>query len=394
MNSKFLLPLFSLVICLSILGCKVNWVQAINYGRVVHTDKVDSVEMYTQNNLIFIPVRINGKTYRFLFDSGALLSVSQEIQNEINGKVISKAHIVDSDRNRKKVSLIQIDSISIGSTIFLEQTAFIGDFKANPILKCLDFDGIIGSNFMRDCNWNINPKNQLIRVSQHSFKTVSSVIIIPFSTNQQYDMFIPVKVGNTVIENVLVDYGSNGGLQLRAHDFNRLKSAQKFDTTYVESGFQNAGIIGTPVAINREFTLSDSVIFGFDTLQNIRVKSGTKNSIGNQILSQYEVSIDWSHRHLALIPLNSELPKKNSAGFKLGYNPTNGVHVQSILSGSTADINGLKPLMKVITLDSLNFEKTTSFCEYVSHSYADSVTIQCISTEGDSLWFTLPTFTL
>lgn len=39
--------------------------------------------------VIIIPVEINGKTYRFLFDTGAINSISDDLQEELGFNVVS-----------------------------------------------------------------------------------------------------------------------------------------------------------------------------------------------------------------------------------------------------------------------------------------------------------------
>ena len=52
-----------------------------------------------------------------------------------NFKVISKGHIVDSDKNRTKVNYVQIDTLIIGNIPFVNQTAFVANFESNPKIK-------------------------------------------------------------------------------------------------------------------------------------------------------------------------------------------------------------------------------------------------------------------
>ena len=103
----------------------------------------DTVFIEIHKGLIFLPVIIEGKEYRFLFDSGAPLSISNMLQNNHGFEIVSMGKIIDSDHNRKKVKWSQVDAIHIGDISFTQQTAFIGDFDANPLFKCLKIDGII-----------------------------------------------------------------------------------------------------------------------------------------------------------------------------------------------------------------------------------------------------------
>lgn len=127
-------------------SCSIKWNEAIKKGDIAENSFEETINLTLQKGLIFTTVKINGNEYRFLFDSGTPLSISEEIQNQYSYKTISRGHIIDSDQNRQKVSWVRLDSIKLGHVSFLNQTAFVADFSANPVLKCLNIDGIIGSN--------------------------------------------------------------------------------------------------------------------------------------------------------------------------------------------------------------------------------------------------------
>src|SRR5210317_1571399 len=88
------------------IGCASQWTDVISSGKISEEQFQETIAIEIQNGLIFIPVTIEGKTYRFLFDSGAPLSLSEEVQNKHNFKTISKGTIVDSDDNRNSVAWV------------------------------------------------------------------------------------------------------------------------------------------------------------------------------------------------------------------------------------------------------------------------------------------------
>ncbi len=137
-------------------SCAVKWTDTIQYGSVTKLSNIEVVSIEIRNKLIIVPIRIKEKEYRFLFDTGAPFSISEKLQENTNFKTVSEGNIVDSDYNRKKVKWVQVNSINVGNVSFKNQTAFVGDFEANPILNCLEIDGIIGSILIRQYNWTID----------------------------------------------------------------------------------------------------------------------------------------------------------------------------------------------------------------------------------------------
>ncbi|AZA85950.1 hypothetical protein EG349_03675 [Chryseobacterium shandongense] len=66
-------------------------------GEVQLQQPVEKVSLKYENNLPFVEVNINGKTYNFIFDSGAPTVISQAIYKELNLRKKYKRSIKDSD---------------------------------------------------------------------------------------------------------------------------------------------------------------------------------------------------------------------------------------------------------------------------------------------------------
>lgn len=376
-------------ICLTVLvtqGCSVKWTEAIQYGSVANRNASEVVDIEIRKKLIIVPVTIGGKEYRFLFDTGAPFSVSDQLQKDNNFKIVSKGNIVDSDYNRKKVHWVQVDSISISNVSFLNQTAFIGDFDANPIMKCLEIDGIIGSNIIRQYNWTIDQEqNTLSLSSKIEINTFKESIVIPFKTDYQYNMFIDVYIGQSKVKNILVDYGSNGSIALNDEIFTALKEKNIISETFIEKGINQSGIIGKPVVLKREITYSDSVRTNSLHFRSVMIRTGKTASIGNDLLSRFIVTIDWSNKKLYLSKSGKEVDRVGSAGFRLGHSIEKGVYIQSVMEKSDAYYKGIRPNMKIFKIDSLDFERGSSFCDYVDHELKDEILLGLINSKGQRI---------
>ncbi|WP_372801245.1 aspartyl protease family protein [Lutibacter sp.] len=374
-------------ICLTVLltqGCSVKWTESIKYGSVINNkNTTEVVDIEIRKKLIIVPITIKGKKYNFLFDTGAPFSISEEIQKKNNFKVVSKSNIVDSDYNRKKVKWVQVDSINIGNVLFQNQTAFIGDFNANPIMKCLGIDGIIGSNLIRQCNWTIDQEKYSLSLSRKmETNTLKESIVLPFKTDYQYNIFIDVNLGQTNIKNILVDYGSNGSFALSDEIFNVLKEKNIISETFMEKGTSQSGIIGKPVKLNREITYSDSLRINNLNIKNVMIRTGKTVSLGNDFLSRFKVSIDWNNKKLYLVKSDKIIDKNNKAGFTISYTVEKGIYIQSVIKNSDAYSKGIRPNMKVIKIDNLDFENGNDFCDYIDIKLNDDIILELVNLQG------------
>ncbi|NOU62241.1 aspartyl protease family protein [Marinifilum caeruleilacunae] len=386
MRNKTIIYLLTGILLVLTTACSVKWDKAISYGSLASTNINENVEIEIQNKLIIVPVRLEGKTYRFLFDTGAPFSISQQIQDDLECKLISKGNIKDSDHNRKAVNWVQVDSISIGGATFLNQTAFVGDFQANPLLACMEIDGIVGSNLMRHCKWTIDQeKNMLSLFSSIDATDDTDSISIPFRSDAQYNIYIDVNIGQAKVKNILVDYGSNGSVALSNEIFSTLKERKIISDPFIEKGSKQSGIIGEAVDLYREITYSDSVRFHQQGLNDVMIRTGKTVSLGNGLLSRFRISIDWENQKLHLLKLENTERKDAFLGFRLGYSEEKGIYVQSVIEGSNAYKSGIRPNMKVLKIDQLNFEKGDDFCDYFRHKSGRDIYMQTINSEGERM---------
>ena len=384
LNTWLIGPVLLLVLVLT--NCSPSWKEVIKHGSVAQNEFYDSVQIETQRRLIFLTVNIQGNPYRFLFDSGAPFSVSKTLQDKLSFKLLSRGHIIDSDNNRKEVDWVEVDTIQIGNITFLNQTAFVADLSSNPILKCLNIDGIIGSNLMRHCNWIINQDEDLITMcSTINDDVINGSTSIPFKTDEQYNIYLEMGFGNTVLQNMQIDYGSNGSITLLNEKFNELLDQGRISHSLIEKGVQQTGIIGNPVEISRQISLTDSLRFEYLGFDNTLVSTGKSGLVGNKVLARFIVAIDWQNKRLLLRNALSEPYPNRLYGFNAGYSSENGIYIQSVIDDSEAYLKGIRPNMKVTRIDTLNFELENDFCDYVNHYSGDQVTIELLTDQGKRL---------
>jgi predicted aspartyl protease len=377
------LPFFLVTLALLVSGCSKKWTQVIRSGKISTDQFIEKVDLKVRKDLVFVPVTIQGKVYNFLLDTGAPFSISKKLQEKYNFKQVAKSHIVDSDQNRQQVGWVNVSSISIGDVIFTDQVAFIGDFGSNPVIKCLEIDGIVGSNILRQCNWTIDQEINVLTFSKnatgHDHK---KCMTIPFSTDQQFNMYINIGLGQAAVKNVLVDYGSNGSVTVSKKVFSMLKEKSIVGSTMTQRGTKQSGIVGEPVDLHREFVYTDSVCIDSSYLRQVMVRTGNTTSIGNQILSRFMVTIDWENRQLHFSPAIDKPEPLNIVGFGLGYSADQGIYVQSIVEPSNAYKAGVRPNMKVLKVDHLNFEGGVRYCDYIFHEFGQEIFLELTDSIG------------
>jgi len=356
MKHKILISLLFTAVVLLLNGCSSKWKKAFQRGEVITAEFKETIGVEVRMRLMIVPVTIEGKTYRFLLDTGAPFSISEELQENLNFDTISRGSIRDTEHNKKEVALVRVDSIMIGNIPFTVQSALVLGFQSNPILKCMGLDGIVGSNLMRFCNWKIDFEKEELSLSNNpGFGISSGQAIIPFSTDNQYNIFTKLAVANATIKPMTIDYGSNGSISVPKKVFQTLKEKQIVDHVFFEKGVSQRGILGEINELNREITYFDTIRMNNFAINNVEMISSNSSLIGTKVLSRFTVVIDWEKQQLRLSANNTDRDDLKTFGFRMGYSEEKKIHIHSVIEGSPAFKNGIRPDMEILKIDTLRF---------------------------------------
>ena len=126
---------------------------------VSHTDFVDSIAIEWDNQQIYIPVQMGGKTYRFLFDTGsaqAVVYADTPIEGcRPAGRILSHDAIGAVDT----VQMVTLPPMKMGSITFSDCQATL----QRRAVKGRNFDGIVGFDIInRGLSAKIDVRNHLL----------------------------------------------------------------------------------------------------------------------------------------------------------------------------------------------------------------------------------------
>ena len=350
-------------------GCKIQFSDAMQMGQVM-SGKIDqSIEFTPVRGLIIIPVDINGTKYRFLFDTGAPSAVSEDIQKKYSFKHISASDLTDAQGNRQKTKYVKIDTLDIQGTPFINTAAFVGNFKNNPVLKCLNIDGIIGANLMRYYTWQIDLKNNILRFTNKSIDEIcdSNQILSSFYTDDQYSVLLDFKADEIVVKNIKVDYGFNSWLSLPGNIFDEMENQEVFNNVFVKVGTTTSGLFGKAQKHNTKIGVFNSCTLNNLQLNNLEVQTGKSRLLGTQLLKKYLVTIDWNNKSICFgNPDKISTDELATFGFSIGLSESNRIFFQSIIIDGPAQLAGIEPDMIIDKLNDYSFEGENDFCNYVN----------------------------
>jgi hypothetical protein len=300
-QNRIILFIFALFICTSTTFSKTTKAVTIQTEK----DYIQEISFDFTYNIPIITVYINGKNYRFLFDTGMPSTISNELLNEHQFKKIDKNGFgIDVNNNRKQNSYYNIDEIKIAGISFNNTEASSNDLKNSFALKCLEIDGVIGNNFIKNAIWEIDYKKQIIRFTNNiNLLTIpKNVQVLKFKIDKKRQKYIPkvtVKINGKKDTRIYFDTGSNAGFKLPHFQFSKVLNSK---TSIQSFGNPTTGLYGAGKHKLYVDSKVATIELGDITLHNKIVSFNEHSrSIGNLFLKNYTVIINYNVQKIYLI---------------------------------------------------------------------------------------------
>lgn len=367
-----------LLIVFSNVNCKADkHGNLIKSGKVVQNNFLVEIPFESPFGLIIIPVEIEGKSYKFLFDTGSINIVSPIVAQKLGMQTITENTTIDSGGAKQVLNYSKIPKISIAGIEFVDTAAAIVPLDG---LICVPIDGVIGSNLMQNAVWKIDYKNKKIvfTSSLEKFSLSDYDEKIPFSTNKQSAPLFQIDFGKNNKEIITLDSGSNGGIHLDLSVLNTIPKDSILgvvkktgsatqglfakDTSNIKSG-EYARITNLRIGslnLNNQFvSFSDNTVIG---------------SLGNNFLKEYEIILDWKNENIFLKKAGIK-EEKRSYGFSWSYN--DGLASVSEINYPSKAGELLKLGDHIIKFNNKDFRNLNveNWCAFLKEKKPDSISI-------------------
>lgn len=327
----------------------------------------DSLDFNFGYKLIVIDVEINGKKFPFIFDTGATSSViSSDIAEEFELKKASKVRISDSRGIRQYLDMVIIDSLKISNTFFTEVAATVIKWPENSAVECIASGGIIGNDIIRTCNWRIDYESSKLYFADSDLSLEGMIFIEMKSA--QYRPRLDISLDGFALNNVLLDLGSAGGLDLSNYIYKRENWDELNKPQFSKIDGSTQGLFGAKKD-SMLLVQFDSLKLGPYALSPIVVDIERKNGskFGNKILENFDVYLDYTNERLGLSP-NGDL-SKNINPRTFGVQFTLSKDNELIVASKTLDQSGFTEMLNVgdtvYSLNGRNGESLAPYCNFL-----------------------------
>lgn len=332
-------------------------------GELVQKNFCETVHFEYVRNKILIPVQINGKTRKFIFDTGATLLISDEIQAEMQNTILPSGRVSDISGIKSEKSVVLVSEMQIGNLTFQNIPSFVYDVKNTGLVACLEYDGLIGSNVFRNCIVHIDIDKKIIIITddleQLELKN-------PFQTAITFDKqggpFIKLNLDNNIEFEGLFDSGTDKFMSISQKISDQAIKNKISKVLNQGFGIGSIGMNGIGAAIEKDRTTIKNVKFGAATISNFItiVTEKSKNSIGMGLADYGTITIDYINKNfyfVAKTPIQ-EFKNKKTLGFSL--EPEKDYYAIGIVwTGTEAEKIGLKTGYQIMELNDIDFSKRT-----------------------------------
>lgn len=282
-------------------------------GEVQLTSPVEKINLTYSSDLPFVKVNINGKTYNFLFDSGAPTVISNAIYTELNLRKEHRSKVKDSQKNKQEQIFTTLPEMTVDHIVFKDIGAIVMDMNGSE-LGCFKIDGILGANQMAKLFWRVNYSESSLEATKDlsNFKFDDYETIVPFDSQTQKTPVVETKVLDKNIK-LTFDTGFTGRLKILDNDYDS-KKVQSVVETY---GISSVGAFGAGKPVSGFIFKVPTLELGNKTFENEMIMTGNSRLIGNDFFKDFIFIMDWQNKKIYMKKIKNNPPTLESFGF--GY---------------------------------------------------------------------------
>ncbi len=295
---------FLLLYTFFFIGCSAARLQ--KQGKIQDKNFNVEIPFRYEYDLILVDVAINSTTHTFLFDTGAGLNViDSSIAHQIRSDNLKQLKVTGSNNNTLTMDYLTVPSIILGGVEVLGSVAIVGNLSHfTKFLGCADVKGIIGNNFMRKANVQIDYVNKVIRLADHNnlFTPSADAHEIKMHAGKVGNVKLKVRAGD-VSWYATFDTGFSGKLK---SNYSELLS--NYSTAF-SKGITGASIHQVNVGSLAEIIVDTAHVAGLPFFsQTITIDTSASNLIGNKFLKNFVLTILWGSDQLYLDPIKTIEP--------------------------------------------------------------------------------------
>ncbi len=307
--------------------------------RIIGQSKHVSLSFKMINNLIILPIEVNGSKLNFLLDTGINntimfnLSIEDSLKLKATENVrlrgLGEGTYVNGIRSRK--NFFSLEKIKNGNHMIYLIPGKEFDLSAK---MGITINGIIGGDLFRDFIVDINYSSKRIRFydpKEYSYRKCKKCQIydLNFYRNKPY-LFLTVETSadEKIDAKLLIDLGGSDALWLFDKSSDKIKVPEKYFEDYLGKGL-SGDIYGKRSKIdkislgNYIFTSANVAYPDSTSIDRVYLHKERNGTLGSEILKRFRLIIDYGNKRITFKNPSSYFNDPflyNMSGLELSHN--------------------------------------------------------------------------
>ncbi|MES2829760.1 MAG: retropepsin-like aspartic protease [Bacteroidota bacterium] len=230
----------------------------LNGGGTSQKNYYSEIDYESSDGTPVVKVIIGGKTYRFILDTGAPNVISKELLEKlppanINRNGFKKEAVWDASDKVDSLNIITLSGIKLGNVVFDNIPTLV--MNDQFLFDCYRFDGVIGSNMLRNSIIQISSKTRKLILTDQPEKLQlknkpSDSLYLDYAQSTP-SVFVNMMDIDTVDMPMVFDTGDRGFFSLALNHYKVLEKGQIFKVLGKSTGSTGVSAHG----IERDTTL-------------------------------------------------------------------------------------------------------------------------------------------
>jgi hypothetical protein len=333
-------------------------------GTIKQQNFCDTIPFEYVRNKIIITVKVNGVSKRFVFDTGAVLTISEELQNAMKYAKLGSVEVGDVNGKSSDAKIVSVKEMQIGNLTFQDIPSVVMDIKNTYPISCLNCDGIVGSNVFKNCMVAIDLSQKVLILTDNLQKlALQNAYQTTISINKIGKPYLQIYLDNDISFEGLFDSGSDKFMSVSDKIYD--KAVKKGSAKLLNEGFgiTSIGINGIAAAEKKNRASIKQVTFGAASITNVITITSekTKNAIGIQLAEYGTITLDYINKVFYFVPVKQVQDYKNQKTLGFKDIPEKKFYAIGIVWTNTqAEKIGLKNGFQILKINNQDFSTRTT----------------------------------
>ncbi len=255
------------------------------------------------NGKILVDLELAGVKHKFIFDTGALTSISTALASQLKVNILGKRSITDISGKNDSLSFGKIDGLKLGDVTFSGIPCLV---STPNFIDCLGAEGLIGSNMLRNSIVGLETTKRLLIITDQSEKLflnkqqAAPMLVDSMQSSPQFMISL-----NGLTGTIPFDTGMSNFMNLKEELVKVLQDKKTaFETIDKGFGFNVIGIFGAQTdeeKILLKFPFVQIGLARFEHLYTETIKLGTP-VIGTRLLDYGNIVLDYINKQYYFYP--------------------------------------------------------------------------------------------